>query len=350
MPVQSDSCLSVIVPVHNGGRQLGRCLDALLASSFPVREIIVVDDASTDGSATAARARGVEVLQLTQQSGPAAARNHGARHARGSILLFIDADVVVRSETLDRAVAHFHARPAIAAVFGSYDDAPAETNFVSQYKNLQHHLVHQRSSPEAATFWAGCGAVRREAFEAAGGFDAKRYRRPSVEDIELGYRLRRMGFEIALDRGLQVKHLKRWTFFSLLRTDIFNRALLWSRLVLEEDGMINDLNLRVSDRISAALTGLVVSSLILSPFFPALLPTSLAALGAVFLLNFHFYSFFNRRHGICFSTGAFAMLTLYYFYSGTVFTLCYGAHMLRRARGVEPPGARATEFGQIGDA
>jgi GT2 family glycosyltransferase len=349
--LNNDPCISVIVPVYNGGRQLGRCLDALLTSSFPASEIIVVDDASTDGSAAVSRARGIEVIQLTQQSGPAAARNCGARHASGNILLFVDADVVVRGDTLGRVVAHFRARPEIAAVFGSYDDAPAETNFVSQYKNLQHHLVHQRSSSEAATFWAGCGAVRREAFESVGGFDAKRYSRPSVEDIELGYRLRRRGFEIVLDRGLQVKHLKRWTFFSLLRTDIFNRALLWSRLVLEEDGMINDLNLRVSDRISAALTGLAVASLILSPFASALLPTSLASLGAVFLLNFGFYSFFNRRRGVWFSAGAFAMLTLYYFYSGTVFTLCYGAHMLRRARGIAPtPGASATELGRIGDA
>lgn len=171
-------------------------------------------------------ARGVEVIQLTQQCGPASARNRGARHASGSIFLFVDADVVVQRDTLSRAVAFFRARPDIAAVFGSYDDAPAEMNFVSQYKNLQHHFVHQRAAPEAATFGAGCGAVRREAFEAVGGFDAKRYPQPSVEDIELGYRLRRMGCEIALDRGLQVKHLKRWTFFSLLRTDIFNRALL----------------------------------------------------------------------------------------------------------------------------
>jgi hypothetical protein len=74
------------------------------------------------------------------------------------------------------------------------------------------------------------------------------------------------------------------------------------------------------------------------------------SLGAVFLLNFHFYSFFKRHRGVWFSTRAFAMLTLYYFYSGTVFALCYGAHILRRARGGATPGARATELGRIGDA
>lgn len=57
MPLKSEPYLSVIVPVYNGGHQLESCLDALLAASFPACEIIVVDDASTDGSATAARAR-----------------------------------------------------------------------------------------------------------------------------------------------------------------------------------------------------------------------------------------------------------------------------------------------------
>lgn len=344
MPSQSEPYISVIVPVYNGGRQLGQCLDALRATNFPACEIIVVDDASTDGSAAASRGRGVEVIRQTRQWGPSAARNHGARCARGSVLLFVDADVVVRGDTLERAAAFFRARPEVAAVFGSYDDAPAETSFFSQYKNLQHHFVHQRSSSEASTFWAGCGAVRREAFEAVGGFDATRYPKPSVEDIELGYRLRRAGFEIVLDRGLQVKHLKRWTFFSLLRTDIFNRALLWSRLVLEDDGMIDDLNLRVSDRVSASLTGLSVVSLALSPFSPALLFAALALLVAVFLINFRFYSFFRRRRGVWFAVRAFAMLALYYFYSGTVFSLCYGAHALRKARGATQAGGRAREL------
>ena len=168
-----------------------------------------------------------------------------------------------------------------------------------------------------------------------------------------------MNFEIVLDRGLQVKHLKRWTFPGLLRTDIFNRALLWSRLVLEEDdGLINDLNLRVSDRVCAALTGLMVVSLALAFFSTVFLSAALAALAASFLLKLRFYAFFYRERGAWFTTGAFAMQTLYYFYSGTVFTLCYGAHIYRKARGVTRPeaaataatAATATEFGRIGDA
>jgi GT2 family glycosyltransferase len=359
------SPLSVIIPVYNGGSQLELCLDAVLASDFQDYEVIVVDDGSTDGSAEVARARGVEVLRLDVRSGPAAARNRGAGHARGEVLMFLDADVVVRRDTLARVAAFFDARRSgatavssavaavhgsAAAVFGSYDDTPAAGNFVSQYKNLLHHFVHQHSSNEAETFWAGCGAVRREAFEAVGGFDERKYRTPSVEDIELGRRLRREGFRVVLDRELQVKHLKRWTFPSLLRTDIEARALPWSRLMLEEGRVLNDLNLRVSDRVSAALAWLAVLLLVLSYFSAAFFACTLAALASIFLLNLPFYRFLKARRGRRFALGAFGMSVIYYLYSAGAFALCYCAHALRRARRLARAGRRAGESGRVKDA
>ena len=341
--MKTDPQLSVVVPVYNGGSRLERCLEALLASDFRDYEIVVVDDGSADGSAAAAsQARGVEVHALGARRGPAAARNRGSAHARGSIILFVDADIVVRIDTLARVAAHFRLSPSLAAVFGSYDDVPAAQNFVSQFKNLLHHFVHQQSLTQAETFWAGCGAVRREALEAVGGFDERKYNRPSIEDIELGRRLRRAGFRIILDRELQVTHLKRWTLSSMLRADIFDRALPWSRLILRDGGMINDLNLRVSDRVSAALTGLAVALLFLSYLRPMLLAAMLATLTAVFLLNLRFHCFLKEQRGLWFAARSFALLTLYYFYSGTVFALCCCAHVLRKRTAIKRPGPAAT--------
>lgn len=338
--------LSIVVPVYNGGAQLERCLEALLASACQAYEIILVDDCSTDGSAAAWSARGVRVLRLASRRGPAAARNHGASRARGQVILFVDADVVVQRDTLARVIAFFREQPGVAALFGSYDDAPAASNFVSQYKNLLHHFVHQRSSVQAATFWAGCGAIRRGVFQSLGGFDERKYERPSIEDVELGYRLRRKGFAIVLDKELQVKHLKRWTLRSLLRTDIFDRALTWSQLILEGGGMINDLNLRVSERICAALAGLAFALFVLSYFSIALFIAALAALTIVFLLNLSFHRFCKERRGVWFAARAFVMLALYYLYSGIVFALAYCAHVLKSVFGV----TRAAESGRVSDA
>jgi GT2 family glycosyltransferase len=323
--------ISVVVPVHNGGSDLDVCLSALGGGDGEC-EIIVVDDASTDESANVACLRGAKVLQLESRGGPAAARNHGARGARGSILLFIDADVRVEPDTLARVAGHFRREPELAALFGSYDDAPAFAGFVSQYKNLLHHFVHQQARTQAETFWSGCGAVRREVFLRVGGFDEERYAEPSIEDIELGYRLRDAGYAVLLDRELHVKHLKRWTFVSLLRADIFRRAVPWSNLMLERGRLTNDLNVSIRERACACMTISALTLLILgfaSPFF--LVPAFLLLL-IVFILNRKLYSFFLRRRGVLFLTGAVALHLLYYCYSSGVFALCCVSHAFKRRK------------------
>jgi glycosyltransferase involved in cell wall biosynthesis len=101
------------------------CLAAVHAAQPGPLEVLVVDDGSDDGSADVARARGARVLQTPRpKSGPAVARNLGARQARGTILFFVDADVAVSPDVFARLDAAF-ADPTLAAVFGSYDDAPA---------------------------------------------------------------------------------------------------------------------------------------------------------------------------------------------------------------------------------
>ncbi|HVF41725.1 MAG TPA: glycosyltransferase family 2 protein [Pyrinomonadaceae bacterium] len=366
MQPDTTPALSVIVPVYNGGAHLPRCLDALRESDAGRYEILVVDDGSTDGSGDVARARGFEVIRLDARSGPAAARNEGARRARAGVLLFVDADVLAPADTPARVEAFFKGHEERAALFGSYDDAPDAPGFVSQYKNLAHHFIHQRSRADAETFWAGCGAVRREAFDAVGGFDETKYTRPSIEDIELGRRLRRRGFRITLDRGLQVKHLKRWTLASLLRADVFARALPWSRLILEEGSMPRDLNLRASDRASAALACAALPTLACACaalLFPALFPSHAAPaafppallfcaagsmLAAVFVLNIPFLRFMRARRGTPFALASFAMLALYYVYGACAFSLCYFERLWKSAR--VGAGRRDGARGRVEDA
>src|SRR3972149_10896193 len=170
--------ISIIIPVYNTPHDLLECLSALRASSYPNSEIIVVDDASTDDTHLIATRTGVRVLRLTENSGPAPARNHGARHAKGNILIFVDADVVVSPGVISRMVKVFEEHPDVAAVFGSYDVSPRAVGLVSQYSNLLHHFVHQNCDPEASTFWAGFGAIRRSVFEEIGGFDENDFPRP----------------------------------------------------------------------------------------------------------------------------------------------------------------------------
>jgi GT2 family glycosyltransferase/4-amino-4-deoxy-L-arabinose transferase-like glycosyltransferase len=321
--------LSIIVPVYNNPQDLRECLSALIASSCPGSEIIVVDDASTDDTASAAARMGARVMQLAKNSGPAAARNFGARHAQGDILFFVDADVVVAPGTVQRVRELFAEHADLAAVFGSYDAQPRAGGIISQYRNLLHHFVHQTANPEASTFWAGCGAIRRSVFEELGGFDVERFPRPSIEDIELGYRLRQAGHRILLDKALQVTHLKRWTLRSLIRTDILHRAIPWSRLILESKKAPDDLNLKGGQRLSVALVGLASICLLLAMFRFELLILWAAALLGVIILNRQLFTFLFRQHGLFFASVCVPVHLLHYFYSGLSYLYVWIGFQLR---------------------
>jgi glycosyltransferase involved in cell wall biosynthesis len=325
MPDAPD--LTVIIPVYNGSHFLDRCLSGLREAVSAAREmqveIIVADDASTDASGEVARRYGATVFRMPRQSGPGAARNAAAQQARGKVVFFVDADVVVAPDAIRRVAETFHTSPDVAAVFGSYDDDPAERNFLSQYKNLCHHFVHQHGNSEASTFWGGCGAVRREVFLAAGGFDRDRFPRPSIEDIELGYRLRARRHRIRLDKKLQGKHLKCWKLVSWLRADIRDRAVPWSLLIFESGNLVNDLNLKTTDRLSAVCALLAVTLLAGGVVFPWLLAGSLAALAGLTLLNLPLFRFFAARKGMLFALAALPPQVLYYLYSSITFALCW---------------------------
>lgn len=334
--VSDELSISVIIPVHNGSTYLGPCLDALLRATAPCEcEILVVDDGSTDDSRLQALKRRVRVLQLAVRGGPSAARNRGAEAAKGSVLLFIDADVLVPPRLLTRVWAHFTADPKLSAVFGSYDDDPADDHLCSQYKNLLHHYMHQQARPQAETFWSGCGAVRRELFLRLGGFNEELW---AVEDVELGYRLSAEGHSVLLDKELQVKHLKRWTLKSMLYADIFQRALPWSKLMLARGRLTDDLNVRKGERLKAAALLLSLLLLPLSLLHTSWLVPVALLLGGVLVSNRRLYLLFFRRRGVCFALIAALLHLLYYGYSSTAFALCYVSHVWKKSRGTPLAG------------
>ena len=322
--------ISVVIPVFNGARTLPRCFASLQASTFTDWEGILVDDGCTDASPDIARAAGFRVVATDRpHCGPAVARNVGARTARGDILLFLDADVAVQPDSLARVAEVFRSDPGLAACFGSYDEAPADEGFLSQYKNLFHHYVHQSAREEASTFWSGCGAVRRDIFLALGGFDPS-YTRPTIEDIELGYRLRRAGYRIRLEKRLQVKHMKRWTVRSLIQSDVLDRGILWTRLILATRTLPNDLNVQTGSRLSVAALYLLIFCLLLGFWW---WPLWLAAVALAFLiaaLNWPLYRFFARKRGWWFALRAWPWHWLYLWYSGLSFLIGLGQHLLSR--------------------
>jgi glycosyltransferase involved in cell wall biosynthesis len=317
--------VSVITPVFNSKEFLSISLPAIRKSDYPYFEFIVVDDNSTDGSGEFAKQYADSVIRMKNKVAPGKARNKGVQVSKGEILIFVDADVLVMPDSISSVVKLMKDNPQLQAVFGSYDDSPYFKNFFSQYKNLHHHFVHQNANPQSHTFWAGFGAIRREAFLSAGGFPEK-YSTASIEDIELGYKLTESGKKIRLAKELQVKHLKKWDFISLLKSDIIHRALPWTRLAYER-GLPRDLNFRFSDRISGLIACLLPLSLILMwwEFWFAFL--FLVFAGMLICLNIKLYKFFFQKKGIWFMGRAVCFHWFYLVYSSVTY-LVFSLYLL----------------------
>ena len=223
--------LSVIVPATDSPATLDACLEAVHASVPDPAEVIV--------------------QASPPFLGPAGARNLAARRATGDVLVFVDSDVLVHPEALRAIAERFDREPALTALFGAYDDRPPAPGTVSRFRNLLHHHVHVASAGRAESFWAGLGAIRRDAFEAAGGFDSRRYPRPAIEDIELGARLAAGGARIELDPTILGTHLKAWSLRSMLATDFARRGVPWTRLQLERRRRARELNLAPRGLVAA---------------------------------------------------------------------------------------------------
>ena len=187
--------LSVVIPVHNGGRDFERCLRRLRDSHLADFELIVVNDGSTDDSAAVAeRAGAIVVRSRRPRARPPPAT---AAPSRPSAPLGLLPRRRRRRPSPRPSIGRWRgsrptrASPPSSARTTTRRQAPG---LVSQYRNLLHHFVHQQGEFEGdirpvRTFWTGCGMIRREVFLAFGGFDPRLYPRPAIEDIELGYRL-----------------------------------------------------------------------------------------------------------------------------------------------------------------
>jgi glycosyltransferase involved in cell wall biosynthesis len=320
--------LSVVIPVYNGASTIGSCLEALNASLFRDFEVVVVDDASADDTVSVVSQFACTCLRQTVNQGAGAARNLGACSAKGGILFFLDADIQVEPDSLGLLVDAFRDRPGVDMIFGSFFPESIPKNFFSLYKNALHHHTHQTSSEEAVTFCGGFGAIRREAFLASGGFDPQyRY----LEDVEFGLRMHVAGHRIWLYKDLQFHHSKHYNLRGLVRSDLYQRAIPWTRLILTTGIVRNDLSTKTANVLSVPVSYLLLLTL------PILLSASRWPLWCLLLflflyLNRNFFSFVNRQHGFQFLCCSVATCWFGYLYSGVGVVSGIASHVIEGAR------------------
>jgi GT2 family glycosyltransferase len=310
---------TVIVPFHRNVSMLRRVLEPF-RDRAATTELLVAADGAVEEWQPVADEFQAERIGWPAAAGPATARNRAASVARGRYLLFVDGDVIAEPGVVERVERFFAMHPEMGAVFGAYDDSPEASGFISQYRNLQHRYVHCNSTRDARTFWAGLGAIKADAFRAAGGYD-ERFRRPSVEDIDLGYRLHASGTGIRIDPELNGKHLKRWTLVSSIVSDVRDRGVPWTQLIQRHGGLTTDLNLVWGLRLSVVCAYLIVLLALGALADVRALWALPLPIGLLLVLNRSYYGYFRRTRGVWFAARVVAAHFVHHLCNGVSFVL-----------------------------
>jgi len=214
--------------------------------------------------------------------------------AGGSFLVFIDADIIVKKDTFSRIAKTFSTHPHLDAIVGLYSPEHENPDLLSQYKNLYTYYEYSTAPESIPWFFTSIGAVKRAAFEQAGGFDTSLSSASGLDDIEFGRRLTAQGHNILLDKGLAVYHLKGFTPGSFLKNE-WQRSHAWIRFVLSpspEEGTVTKKERLAQAPLSflGGIFSLFLGTLFLmaAPFRPLYLLGTLVCIATFFMINFAF--------------------------------------------------------------
>lgn len=292
--------------MYNSQETIGKCLDSIYNSDYPRNkyEVIVVDDGSTDNSANLAGTYPCKLIKLNKNGGPAAARNLGTKKSKGNILVFVDSDVAIGKKFLRSTIDCFNEGVASLTAMNL---KKTSSNFTTNFSNLLDHFTFLKSPQYVILPCTSYFAIKTEVFREIGMFNEK-YKKPYVEDLELGLRLVKKGYKIYLNKQLKFEHMKKHIFLGFLKNR-FLRSFYRIKCLLKEKNIKTTSSHYPSNILLLFLllffTGL--GSLLNKAFF--LLCFVLIIL--FFLNNFEFLKFLKEEKGIIFSIASFFMIMVH---------------------------------------
>ncbi|MBL8833959.1 MAG: glycosyltransferase [Rhodospirillales bacterium] len=291
------SSVSVVIPAYNATATLRVCVEALLHGSVPPLEILIVDDASRDGTPDLARALAAEnpgvVRVLTQESngGPAVARNRGAVAAQGEYLVFVDSDTRPLPDMIERFLARI---PEADAVSGIYAMEPLNDGLVPRYKAYFNYYGFSREGVFAyETFSASTAGIRASVFREVGGFNESFAWGMDYENEEIGRRIVRR-HRLLLDPAMTSQHA--FPDFAKLTRTYFHRVSIWAEFFLRtpklESGGLATARIGLGTLAAPAAIGTALVAGIWPVLWPV--PTALAAAFAWCMSGFYGFVARNR--------------------------------------------------------
>lgn len=232
-----DPRISVVIPNRNGSDTIKPCLEAIYASPAPAFEVIVVDDCSDDNSVAVIQRFPCTLIRLERHSGASRARNAGANRSAGDILFFIDADCLVRHDTLSRVRSAAQEHGAGTVIGGTYTPAPQDPGFFSLFQSVFIHYFETKSADQPDYVASHAMVIAADTFRAAGGFPEEFL--PIIEDVEFSHRLRRSGYRLLMDPSIQVRHIFNFTLARSLKNGM-KKAAYWTAYSLRNRDVFSD--------------------------------------------------------------------------------------------------------------
>ncbi|UVS78810.1 glycosyltransferase family 2 protein [Actinokineospora sp. UTMC 2448] len=287
--------VSVIVPNYNGARTLPLCLASVRAQTYPDIELIVADDASTDDSAAIAEAHGARVVRGAVNGGCAVARNLGVAAASGDVLFFLDSDVAIEPDAVQRAVDLLAADPSVGGVCGVEDPEPLiPGGAVKRFRAMQYYWWSISSEGPISFLFPNICAIRASVFAETGPFNpALRH----TEEVDYGHRINH-AHTLLLTAQVRGRHDHDGKLKVLLRK-LFHRGRMRIPLYMGARRFAKGFETatRAYAAVAALLAVVTLPSVLLGPLW-ALLPAGLFALSVG--LDAGMYRFAARHAGVLF--------------------------------------------------
>jgi len=207
--------ISIIIPIYNGAQTIEPCLESIFALNDDACEVIVVDDCSRDDSRDIVGKYPCRLIQLEKHSGASAARNAGAFSSKGEVLFFIDADCLLKQNTLSIVRKGLARNQADAVIGGTYTPVPYDPGFFSLFQSVFINYSETKKCADPDYLATHALVIRAETFRQSGGFTENFL--PIIEDVEFCHRLRRAGHKLLMDPEFQVRHIFNFSFLKSLR-------------------------------------------------------------------------------------------------------------------------------------
>lgn len=294
--------LSIVIPTYNASRFMPNLLDSIFSQALDDMEVIIVDDCSSDNTIETVKEYPVRLIQMERNGGPARARNRGVEAARGEVIFFLDADVVVLDGTLREVRNYFAENPSAQCVIGMCATEPLNQGFVPKYMAMFEY-IHLLGAPEnkVSVFAPRCGAIKKDFFQKIGGYDES-YTGADVEDFELARRISREE-SIVLNPKILVKHQFVNNVEEAVR-NYFKRAVMWIQLFMKDRQLDNAGPTSPRNGVSALCAFFSFVSLFFIPFSPIAAGASLILFSIFLFTNMKWLVFMKEEAGLFFASKA----------------------------------------------